>query len=52
MTFFDSFIVVLINMATILMPANLATPGLLKMWVFQNKGYDVTISDVTTKVIL
>ena len=33
-------------MATILiMSAKLATPGLLKIKVFQNKGYDVIIPD-------
>ena len=52
MTFVESFLVILINMATILMPAKLATLGLLKIWVFQNKGYDVIISDAMTKVIL
>ena len=28
-------------MVTILMSAKLATPGLLKIKIFQNKGYDV-----------
>ena len=33
-------------MATILMmSAKLATPGLLKIKIFQNKGYDVIIPD-------
>ena len=33
-------------MATILMmSAKLATPGLLKINIFQNKGYDVIIPD-------
>ena len=33
--------------------AKMATPGLLKIMVFCNKGYDVTISidDVTKKVM-
>ena len=36
----------LINMVTVLMmPTKLATPGLLKIKKFQNKGYDVIILD-------
>ena len=41
-------------MVTILMmSAKLATPGLLKIKIFQNKGYDVTILDydVTYKTL-
>ena len=36
-----------------MMPAKLATPGLLKITVFWNKGYDVGISvnDVTNKFL-
>ena len=42
-------------MVTILMmSAKLATPGLLEIKIFQNKGYDVIISDydVTNKILL
>ena len=45
----------LVNMFTILMmPAKLATPGLLKIKIFRNKGYDVVIRDydVTNKILL
>ena len=41
-------------MVTVLMiPARLATPGLLKINIFQNKGYDITIVDydVTNKIL-
>ena len=41
-------------MVTILMmPAKMATPGLLKIRVFWNKGYDVIIFvyDVTNKIL-
>ena len=41
-------------MVTILMmSAKIATPGLLKVKVFRNKGYDVIISvhDVTNKIL-
>ena len=41
-------------MVTILMiSAKLATPGLLKIKIFQNKGYDVIIPDydVTNKIL-
>ena len=36
-----------------MMSAKMATPGLLKLMVFWNKGYDVTISvnDVTNKIL-
>ena len=36
-----------------MMSAKVATPGLLKITVFWNKGYDVIISahDVTTKIL-
>ena len=35
------------------MSAKLATPGLLKIKIFQNKGYDVIIPDydVTNKIL-
>ena len=52
--FFESLKIVLINMVTILMmSAKMATPGLLKITVFWNKGYDVIISvhDVTNKIL-
>ena len=37
-----------------MMSAKMATPGLLKITVFWNKGYDVIISvhDVTNKILL
>ena len=37
----------------LMMPVEMATPGLLKIKVFWNKGYDVIISahDVTKKTI-
>ena len=37
----------------LMMPAKMATPGLLKIRVFWNKGYDVIISvhDVTNKIL-
>ena len=44
----------LINTFTVLvMSAKLATPGLLKVKIFQNKGYDVTFLDfdVTSKFL-
>ena len=36
-----------------MMPVKMATPGLLKITVFWNKGYDVIISvdDVTDKIL-
>ena len=36
-----------------MMSAEMATPGLLKLMVFWNKGYDVIISvnDVTNKIL-
>ena len=49
LTFFES----LINMITIfMMSAKLATPGLLKIKIFQNKGYEVIILgyDVTNRI--
>ena len=43
-TVFESLKIVLINMVTILMmSAKIATLGLLEIWVFWNKGYDVII---------
>ena len=53
--FFESLKILLINTATIfMMSATLATPGLLKIKIFQNKGYDVIIRDCdfTNKVLL
>ena len=50
LTFLESWIIVLINMVTILMmSAKMATPGLLKTRVFWKKGYGVIICvhDVT-----
>ena len=44
----------LINMVTILiMSTKLTTPGLLKIMIFQNKGYDVKIRDydVNNKIV-
>ena len=37
----------------LMMSAKLATPGLLKIKIFQNKGYDVIIPDydVTNKIL-
>ena len=39
--------------AILMMPAKLATPGLLKIMVFLNEGYDVISSahDVTSKTL-
>ena len=36
-----------------MMSAKMATPGLLKMTVFWNKGYDfiITVDDVTSKIL-
>ena len=44
----------LINMVIVLMmSAKLTTPGLLKLWMFWNNGYDVIISvnGVTNKLL-
>ena len=37
-----------------MMSANMATPGLLKITIFWNKGYDVIISvdDVINKILI
>ena len=44
LTSLESLKIVLINMVTILMmSAKIATLGLLEIWVFWNKGYDVII---------
>ena len=51
---FETLKVFLIKMVTILiMSQKLATPGLLKIKTFRNKGYDVIIpdSDVTNKIL-
>ena len=48
----ESLKIFLINLVIILMmPAKLATPGLLEIMVFRNKGYEVIIyvDDVTKK---
>ena len=52
--FFESLKILLINTVTIfMMSATLATPGLLKIKIFQNKGYDVIILDyhVSNKIL-
>ena len=54
LTFLESFKIVLIRKVTIfMMSAKMATPGLLKITIFWNKGYDVVISvyDVTNKIL-
>ena len=54
MTFFESSKIFFINTFTVLvMSAKLATPGLLKVKIFQNKGYDITFLDfnVTSKIL-
>ena len=54
LTFLESLKIVLINMvATLMISAEMATPGLLKIKVFWNKGYDIIISvhGVTNKVL-
>ena len=54
LTFLGSLKIVITNMVTILMmSAKKATPGLLKIKVFWNEGYDVIISlhDVTNKIL-
>ena len=53
--FFESLKIFLINLVIILMmSAKMTTPGLLKITVFWNKGYDVIIpvDDVTNKILL
>ena len=52
--FYESWKIRLINLVIILMiSAKIATPGLLKITVFWNKGYGVIISvdDVTKKIL-
>ena len=52
--FFESLKVVLKNMVTIsMMSAKMATPGLLKIKVFWNIGYDVIlfVQDFTNKIL-
>ena len=54
LTFLESLKIVLIKRVTIFMiSAKMATPGLLKITVFWNKGYDVIIPvhDVTNKIL-
>ena len=51
---FKTLKIFLINLViTLMMSAKMATPGLLKITVFWNKGYDVIISvdDVTNKIL-
>ena len=53
-TFLESLKIVLIKkVATLIMPTKMATPDLLKITVFWNKGYDVIIyvHDVTNKIL-
>ena len=53
-TFPESLVTLLINMVTILMMLpKITTPGLLKIRLFWNNGYDVMISvhDVTNKIL-
>ena len=55
LTFFESSKTFLINMLPVLiMSAKLDSLGLLKIKVFQNSGYDVTIPDynVTNKILI
>ena len=55
LTFFESSKIFLINMLPVLiMSAKLDSLGLLKIKVFQNSGYDVTIPDynVTNKILI
>ena len=52
--FFESLKIVLINRVTILMmPAKMATLGLLKIMIIWNKGYNVIIfvHDITNKIL-
>ena len=49
LTFFESWKIFLISVATILMrSAKMATLGLLKIKIFWNKGYDVIILSMTS----
>ena len=51
---FESLKIVLINMVTVLMMSTkMATPSLLKIKLFRNRGYDIIISvyDVTNKIL-
>ena len=53
-SFLESLIIVLINIVAILMMSSkMASPGLLKLKIFWNKGYDVInpVHDVTTKFL-
>ena len=55
LTFFESSKIFIINMLPVLiMSAKLDSLGLLKIKVFQNSGYDVTIPDynVTNKILI
>ena len=54
LAFLESLRIVLIKKVTgLMMSAKMATPGLLKITVFWNKGYDVIIyvHDVTNKIL-
>ena len=51
---FESLKIVLINMVTVLMMSTkMATPSLLKIKLFRNRGYDIIISvhEVTNKIL-
>ena len=53
-TFLESLVIVLTNLVRILMmSAKIITPGLLKIRVFSNNGYDVIIyvHNVTSKIL-
>ena len=52
--FLESLNIFLINLVIILMmSAKMATPDLLKIMVFSNKGYDaiIPVDDVTNKIL-
>ena len=54
LAFFESLRIVLIKKVTsLMMSAKMATPGLLKIKIFWNKGYDVIIyvHDITNKIL-
>lgn len=45
LTFIELLKVVLINMIILVMSAKLTSPGLLKIEIFQNNGYNIIIPD-------
>ena len=51
LTFIDFFLIHMI--ATLMMSVKLGTPGLLKIRIFQNKGYGIILSvhEVTNKIL-